>query len=387
MYYNSRKKTKKLKWQGIVSAVVFAILGIVTLFSFSSSFSNIMLGIFGIMFYPMIIFAVLISLGFALNMKFSLSGKNLAYLIVSIISLELLLHTAFVAKYASSHGVRFSHYFDFLGKVATFASGLTVGGLIASLIAYPFMCLLSPVGACIFFAIILTVFVALSADYYLFVKNTEANQKVKSMLQRNGAEEYNYSYLGDSIGGAVSNASMNGDVKVKQSRENFSSVSANQTDDGIIQQETPYIFDDYSDEQSTAEQGTEDYELFNDDKANSHYDPEKFTSAEEYIKYPYVPPIFKNNKSNDVYNTQEEEEQTNFEEEDETPNYMVDYGEGNEYINDDEDVTTETFADEYVNGEDEEVSPTVFTEGLDSSRFMNTRARRGDSAFDNNPIS
>ena len=113
MYYSSRKKSKKLKWQGVLSAVLFSVLGVITFFKFSSGFTNILLGLFGLMFYPIIVLAVLISCGVAFNMKFSLSGKNLAYLVFSLVSLELLLHTAFVSKFAVGYGIRISKYFDF----------------------------------------------------------------------------------------------------------------------------------------------------------------------------------------------------------------------------------------------------------------------------------
>lgn len=404
MYYNSRKEAKKLRWQGILSASLFAILGIITFFDFASGFTNILLGVFGLMFYPMIVLAILISIGFTLNMKFAMSGKNLTYLIMITLSLELLLHTAFVAGFAGEHGVRFSHYFDFLGKVATFESGLTVGGLIASLVAYPIMCILSAVGACIFFAILLTVFVALVVDFYLVEKNSTSNQKVKSMLERNGADEYNYAYTNDSIGGTISNAGKNGNVSIKPSKDRFKNISSNETEESLVEQDEHYTFNsfnesglDSSDAEANVESTDGGYDFLNDDKANSYYDPSKFSSAEEYIKYPYVPTKFKNKRHSDPVDEENiDDDVAENINEDEEQNFVVNFGDNDEYsslgdelneqVDDSSDYSTSNSYDT-----DEEEENDEFTSGLDSSIFMNTsenaRARgRGDSAFDNSPF-
>ncbi|MBP3630407.1 MAG: hypothetical protein J6J23_02840, partial [Clostridia bacterium] len=397
MYYKSRKKAKKTKWQGFLSASLFAVLGLLTFFKFASGLSNILLGIFGLMFYPLIVLGILISLGFAFNMKFYMSGKNLTYLIMVAVSLELLLHTAFVAKFAGDAGVRFSNYFNFLGDVATFESGITVGGLIASIITYPFMCLLSSVGACILFAIILTVFVALCVDYYLVARKFETSTKAKSMAERNGINDNNFSYLNDGIGGAIANVNLNNDTSIKSSRSNHSMALDDEVEESISQQDVPHIFDAYDNETLTNEVDPADggYDLLNDDKAHSHYDPSKFSSAEEYIQYPYVPPIFKTGKGNgftDINADNNENYQDDTENvEDEEFGYTLHYDNDEDYESTEEiegvgDDTNDE--QEYFNGEDEVVDSSIFTAGLNSSGFTDSRGRgRGDdSAFDNNPF-
>lgn len=397
MYYNSRKKTKVIKWQGIVVASILVCLGLFTFFDFARNLTNIILGIFGLMFYPLLILAILISFAVAFNMKFSMSGKNMAYLILMVVSLELLLHTAFVAKFASVDGVRISHYFDFLGKVATFESGLTVGGLIASLITYPFMCLLSSVGACIFFAILLTIFVALTVDYYLVVRHSDVVKNTKNKLSRNKANEFNYAFASENIGDTISNSNYHSDSATQQSLERFVSSESESGEDTYSEDEsTSYVFDDYDESNeiidssnfSSTEQPSEGgYDLLADEKANSHYDPTKFSSVEEYIKYPYVPPIFKNNNESKTTSLESQIENV-----DETLNEPDEYE--NLYSEDNDlEENVDSNVNNYLYNEDQEVSASLFTNSLDTSNLRDLRneesrgrGRDADSAFDSNPF-
>lgn len=181
MYYNSRVVKKEVKWKGFVVAGVLAIITILTFFSGLHKITNFILGIFGLLFYPMMIIGILVSIAYSLNMKFSMSNKNLAYILGVTLSLAFLLHTAFLIDFAKIDGIKFSNYFKLLKNVVTYNSGLTVGGVIFSIFAYPFMCLLSGVGACIMFGIVLVIFVAITADYYLNIKSLDKRKsKVKS---------------------------------------------------------------------------------------------------------------------------------------------------------------------------------------------------------------
>ncbi len=399
MYYKSRKKAKKPKWQGFLTASLFAILGLITFFNFASNFTNIILGIFGLIFYPLIVLGILISLGVALNMKYSMSAKNLTYLIMVAISLELLLHTAFVARFASETGVRISHYFDFLGSVATFESGLTVGGLIASIITYPIMCLLSSVGACIFFAIMLTVFVALSVDYYLIASKFEVVSKVKTKAVRNESGDYNQVYTNDTIGSTISNSKFANETSINSARQAYFDASESEEDENGNKEE-PYTFNSYGDDfnnniKDIGESENTGYNLQDDEKARSHYDPSKFSSAEEYIKYPYDPTIYRNkNKVDDSGNI---EENQIYKENEEEPNYTLSFDNGetfesiDNFTGNDEDSENENL---YVNGEDEEVDTSIFTAGLKTSEFADSRSddsrgrgRENVNAFDANPFS
>lgn len=205
MYFNSRKVKKEIKWRGIVVASILSLIMLLTFFSGLHKITNFILGIFGLMFYPMMILGILISIAYSLNMKFSMSNKNLAYIIGVTISLAMLLHTAFLIDFAKIDGIKFSNYFSLLKSVVIYESGATVGGVILSIFTYPFMCLLSGVGACIMFGIVLVIFVAITADYYLNIKSMD-RRKIKATTNTRYVDDEKNTKT-DTIGGLLEDTS------------------------------------------------------------------------------------------------------------------------------------------------------------------------------------
>ena len=401
MYYNSRKVKKQIRWKGIVVASVLTLVVLLTFFSGLSKFTNYILGIFGILFYPLMLLGILVSIACALNMKFSMSSKNVAYIVALVVCLDLLLHTAFVSDFAHSQGISFAHYFTFLKGVITFESGLTVGGVITSLITYPFMCILSPVGACILFAIALTISGALTIDYYLNLrsieKKTRKNRNANRLANADGVTTASIGELLENNNEAFSDDTYDDDEEnIFVGNDNNEKVEIN---NGIY----------------TANSPDDEDNLSNDDKATSYYDPQKFSSVQEYINYPYVPQIFKH-KNTDRKSTNTE-----------TNNYMgydssaqnnsyADYNSNyNDGINDSEDsLYSSTLNDEtkdeeqnsediYVNENDIETpswaNETLMEDednaefddnnnpNLDEENNNEERRVRGGSAFDSSPFS
>ncbi len=205
MYFNSRKVKKEIKWKGIVVAGILSLITLLTFFSGLHKITNFILGIFGLMFYPMMILGILISIAYSLNMRFSMSNKNLAYIIGVTISLAMLLHTAFLIDFAKTDGIKFSNYFSLLKSVVTYQSGVTVGGVILSIFTYPIMCLLSGVGACIMFGIVLVIFVAITADYYLNIKSMD-RRKIKATANTRYVDDEKTAKT-DTIGGLLEDSS------------------------------------------------------------------------------------------------------------------------------------------------------------------------------------
>lgn len=347
-------------------------------------FTKYILGVFGIAFYPAMLFLILFEIGKAFNLKFALTSKNVVYLILDVVFLDLLLHTAFVSRFASGMGLKFGNYLNFLSNVVTFKSGLTVGGLITSILSYPFMCLLSGVGASILFAIGFVIFLGLTVDYYINIKSLDYNNKARNQSARNKVYE-NEVISGESFASATT-------IPAQDDIDPVHSTGNRQIDDddisyvgdseeGYCSDETYQEEDEQQNKDEEMSQDDEPIDLLTDEKANSHYDPSKFNSVEEYIKYPYAPPIFKGSSQDKVTDSyQEDSYENNSEEEDSSEEFDNNFSEeeeksgqqsdpfniGNSSIDDDED------------------------EGLGSrasSRFDNDRAgSRGRSTFDANPF-
>lgn len=390
--------------------IVAGILGLVTILTFFSGLqkiTNYVLGIFGILFYPVMILLMLIFIAKALNMKFNMTSKNLSYIICIAVSLNLLLHTIFVSSFAKSQGVHFSNYFVFLKSVITYESGLTVGGVVTSIFTYPFMCLLSSVGACIVFAIALIIVSALTLDYYLNIRSLDYLKRKQKISNRNEIEE-----------SSAPNTSIGELLEKDQPNANFDDEDMDD-DENDVQNETFNFSDNYVNQNDNYYNASDD-NLSNDDRAKSSYDPNKFSSVQEYIKYPYVPPKFMHGKGSQEnsnygytqnssynYNGNDADSESNSDYQyNNADNYNSEYNPGydenfdneesndssydsnlDENINVDDDIETPAWANETLNSTSD--YPYVDEENAETSnaRTDETRSRRrDDNAFNNSPF-
>lgn len=323
IYYNAKKKSKKDKL-GIVMVSVAAVLLILAVLPFTTPVRVVLHGFLGLTIYPILVLISLIGVALIMKRTFSMSAKNLVYLILSSVLLLCALHTAFIGKHINREGAEFAHYFEFVCKTADGSFGVTVGGLIFSILVYPFTCLLGVVGTTIIFAILTTVFVGLTVDYYINIKSFYTKAYNRRLHYEADKEEYYRS--SDTIGGSLTNLNSASDVvPLKEEYESYLGTpdsldpteNEEEADGNIIYSDEPYPFaseeSDESNEQSDylamfnrdALKNRDEENLSSDDKATSRYDPTKFSSPEEYIKYPYVPSIF-NNSNNDTEESQED---------------------------------------------------------------------------------
>ncbi|MGN1259039.1 MAG: DNA translocase FtsK [Christensenellales bacterium] len=331
MYYSNRKNRKAIKWQWLILTCVCFILVVVASCTFSKPVGTFLFGLFGILLYPISLILALIGVAKCLRFKFSRQGKNVVYLCFVFGSLALLLHIAFLGNYIKVVGAKIGNYFDFLGKVLSGESGLTIGGAILTLISYPFVSLLGVVGASIFFAILLTIFTSLTIDYYINLKKYYDFTNSPRINSRDVPGPNAYTTSSDSIANSIN--TLNGPTEVVPTKNNEEDYIGLLKPDEKI--ENPYITDEYDSLISTktgesvkryankdqepikesaintlygksSVEGFEDDNLANNEKANSHYDPSKFDSPLDYITTPYAPNIF-----NNINKQEDEQEDTN----------------------------------------------------------------------------
>ena len=326
MSYNSRRNKKQKNFWGLIPSGIALVLVLLTFFDFATPFSNFILGIFGVLFYPIMLLVFLVGLAVCMNLRFSMSAKNITYLIITFVSLSLILHSAFLGSFAKEQGLKMTNYFNCICSVASFESGLTVGGALLTIFAYPFMCLLGVVGSSIVFAIVFCVFTCLTIDYYVNAKRAYDNAYSTRIRDRNSNIDPNaYIASKDSIGNSLSNLNKTSDVVPLKSEDedyvgylkpNEKIVNPYLTDEygSVLSTETGEIINNFTDdneEESTISESTltsiygktqaegfEDGNLSNNEKANSHYDPSKFKSQLEYITSPYSPSIYSSSSGN-----------------------------------------------------------------------------------------
>lgn len=298
--YFKQKSKKKNNASIIILSVVLVVL-MLLLLPFLKPVSTFLYGVFGVAIYFYLTLAVLVALAIKIGRKFYMSAKNLVYLSFSFLFLACLLHAAFfspVIEYVGNH--KLASFGEIIKCVVNGGAGLTVGGLVMTLISYPLISLLGVVGASFVFGIMSVVFIGLTVDYYINLKSFYDKQRVRRQNYVN-SESLPSS---DTIEGNLAMAGMAGDIVPKkvdsESYESYYNHDIEETQefdgDSILNE------DEMSEEEreprfvSGIDFGavpTRDEDNLSDDElATSKYDPDKFVSPEEYIKYPYVPNIF-----------------------------------------------------------------------------------------------
>ncbi len=135
----------------------------------SNFFKNVMLGLFGLLVYPACLIGALFSALFLSKKKFKAQTKYVVYLASALGIIWFIFHLILTSRLpATNYGI-------FLKE--TYIAKTTAGGILFSLISYPIVKLLTTVGAYIFSAIALAIFVGLIIDYINTEKSVGHEQR------------------------------------------------------------------------------------------------------------------------------------------------------------------------------------------------------------------
>ena len=312
LYY----KQKVAKNTNTASIVMLSIVGLVLLLlilPFTKPVATFLYGIFGLAIFFYLMLLSLIAVAKLKGRRFYMSVKNIVYLALSFVSILGLFHSAFLgAVLRNLGGVKFSNFGRALQVIMQGTAGVTVGGIIATFFSYPLVVALGKVGASLTFGIIATIFVGFTVDYYVNLKSVYDKQRIRREVYKNAtplpAE--------DTIEGNLTILNNIGDVapKKEDSVEYNPYFDPTITDeqevdtDTIVETGEP-AFGDINEEEDEQDDfnkrffanttliNRDEDNLSNDERATSKYDPEKFSSPEEYIKTKYVPKIFLNREN------------------------------------------------------------------------------------------
>jgi len=175
------KTSKKVKINPfIVSLVAFLMLFVVCCFP-TNFLKSFLLGMFGLLVYPATIIGVFLS-ALALRKKsYHVQKKYIVYVSVAICVVWFIFHLILTSK------LPLDNYGIYLKE--TYLAKTTAGGLLFSLISYPVVKLLTYVGAYIFSAIALAVFVGLIVDYLTVEKRLNITES-KTKFNFSAIEEF-----------------------------------------------------------------------------------------------------------------------------------------------------------------------------------------------------
>ena len=165
----------------LICLLVFLCLFIVCCFP-NNFLKNFLLGIFGLLTYPVTLIGVFFSVVALRKIKFNVSRKYVTYIAVACVTVWFILHLILTSK------ISLDSFGTYL--VQTYKAKTTAGGLLFSLISFPIVKGLTVVGAYIVSAIVLAIFVGLITDYVM-VERKITKVEQKSKFDFNNIEDFN----------------------------------------------------------------------------------------------------------------------------------------------------------------------------------------------------
>ena len=173
-------KTKKKVNSSLICLIVFLLVFLICVLP-SNFIKNFLLGIFGLLIYPVCVLGVLFSSFFLKKRRINIKTKYLIYLSISLFIVWFIFHLILTSR------LSMNSYGSFL--IETYKAKTTAGGILFSLFSYPIVKLLTNVGAYIFSAIALAIFVGLIIDYVSFEKN-QMNKEKKNKFDFSNIEDF-----------------------------------------------------------------------------------------------------------------------------------------------------------------------------------------------------
>lgn len=173
-------KTKKKVNIPLICLIVFSVIFLVCVLP-SNFIQNFLLGVFGLLVYPVCVVGILLSVFFMKKRSINVRTKYVVYLSITLCIIWFIFHLILTAR------LPMNGYGSFL--VETYRAKTTAGGILFSLISYPIVKLLTTVGAYIFSAIALAIFVGLIIDYVTVEKNQTKKEK-KTKFDFSNIEEF-----------------------------------------------------------------------------------------------------------------------------------------------------------------------------------------------------
>lgn len=177
--HEHQPKVEKVKSQNATKIKINKLLVVLIVFSLiflvcvlpNNFLKSAILGLFGLITYPVSIIAIAISSFYLTKKRIQAKPRYIAYLITAVTIICFIFHLILTSRLPmDSYGLFLKE--SYLAKT-------TAGGLVFSLITYPIVKLLTVVGAYILFGIVLAIFVGLIIDYIMVDRAVGHTQKSK----------------------------------------------------------------------------------------------------------------------------------------------------------------------------------------------------------------
>ena len=175
-------KAKRKVNAPLISLIVFSVIFLICILP-SNFIKNFILGVIGLLVYPICVIGILVSALFMKKKRFSFSPNKryIIYLSIALFIIWFIFHLILTSR------LPMNGYGEFLRE--TYLARTTAGGILFSLISYPIVKLLTLVGAYVFSAIALAIIVGLIIDFINTERNSNKAEK-KSKFDFNSIEDF-----------------------------------------------------------------------------------------------------------------------------------------------------------------------------------------------------
>ena len=158
---------RKKKTIGIVMVVLSLVLLLFTTFNFVYAIKAFLLGVFGIMLYPILLFMILCGVAFIMNKRFVYSPKYIVYLCLAFFFLMCVLQIIFTGFKGNS--LTYGEYLR-----ACFYSLYTPGGVVIGVFTFPITSLLHDIAGIVIYGIALIISI-----YFILAYLDDYKRKIK----------------------------------------------------------------------------------------------------------------------------------------------------------------------------------------------------------------
>ncbi|MBQ7466753.1 MAG: hypothetical protein IJS74_01635, partial [Clostridia bacterium] len=309
---NQNKNTKRIV--GICLIVLSILCLLCGIFPSFLGIGNFFLGVFGILYYPLFLFANLVGTALCLKLKYNFDRRFTFYSLLSFFFLLCLLHTIFTSNLMFEKFTTFSDLTSYLSACFSMQYGVTIGGAVLGIIVFVLRALVGLGATYVIFSVFATLFIGLFIDYLIVRNNKNAkikkNNKTAYISHRNHEDDVQKSILEETKYIEALDEKLNSSTALKSGEEEVKNTGFVQED----KEKKPYEFDETiglnktreNDEDYTAAYKTLFGDLSNENKQISGEEQEKVAeenvgprSAKEVLfgDSPAVPNIFDRDSS------------------------------------------------------------------------------------------
>jgi len=193
IFENSKQKNEYTnpirKWVGLSMMILSLLLLVFAIFPNFLQIGKFFYRIFGYSAIVIYLFSFLLGMAMYKRLTFTATKKYTFYIFMSYLSIVSLLHLIFHTEILNNLYVDISHMGNYLSNVYSITHGISVGGVLLSILVYLIRSLCSVAGSYVVYVVSSAIFIGLAVDYVIYNKSIERRKRLYSNKSKTELEE------------------------------------------------------------------------------------------------------------------------------------------------------------------------------------------------------